>query len=364
MFEPREIEAEVPYTVEPDEYAERCQYWLAAYEASIPFRKRRERQTAPLILTGNGLSIRVNRGALWIKDGLTHYPQEKREYRFFPGGLDNPPRIILVDGSGEITLDALDWLTDQEIPLIRLSWDGRVISVVGQSGYAADPERVAWQVGTRANEDARVAFGAPLIRQKIEGTLENLAEFFPATQERDRAFATAESVLETLDGPPPATVFELIGLEGKAANAYFKVWASMPIRWKARDRDAVPEDWLTYGSRSALRAKRVPSNRRATHPVNAMLNYAYGILEIQTRIRVIADGRDPTRGIVHGDHTSGRDTFVFDLMEPGRPTAERRVLEMLREHEFAKADFAVTGKGTCRVGAKLISNQLGGSSYK
>lgn len=353
MHQARSIDAEELEAIEPDEWAERCQYWQAAHEASIPIRKRRERQTAPLILTGNGLSIRVNRGALWIKVGLTHYPLEKREYRFHPGGLDNPPRIVLVDGSGEITLDALDWLAEQDIPLIRLRWDGRVISVVGQSGYAADPEKAAWQAEARASEEARVAFGVPLIRRKIEATLENFADFFPASPERDRAAATAEGVLEALETAPPATVFDLIGLEGKAANAYFRAWATMPIRWKARDRETVPEDWLTYTSRSALRAKRVPTNRRATHPVNAMLNYTYGMLEVQTRIQTIADGYDPTRGIVHGDHVSGRDTFVFDIMEPCRPVAERRVLKMLREHEFAKADFAVTSKGICRVGPDL-----------
>jgi CRISPR-associated protein Cas1 len=104
----------------------------------------------------------------------------------------------------------------------------------------------------------------------------------------------------------------------------------------------------------------VPSNRRATHPVNAMLNYVYGMLEIRTRIQAIADGYDPTRGIVHGDHANGRDTFVFDLMEPGRPLAERRVLEILREHEFAKGDFVVTSKGTCRVYTHIAQAVLSG----
>ncbi|CAN0180416.1 unnamed protein product, partial [Chrysoparadoxa australica] len=273
------------------------------------------------------LSLRVNRGSLVIKDGLTHYPQEKKEYRLFPGQLENPPRIVLVDGSGEITLDALDWLAEQDIPLIRLKWDGRVVSVVGQTGYAADLDKAAWQTETRTNEAARVAFGVPLIRQKIKGTLDNLIELFPASEAQERAILTAEGVLEALDNEPPKTVSDLIGLEGKAANAYFRAWAAVPIRWKVRDRDAVPDDWLTYTSRSALRAKRVPSNRRATHPVNAMLNYTYGMLEIRTRIQAISDGYDPTRGIVHGDHATGRDTFVFDLMEPGRPLAERRVLE-------------------------------------
>lgn len=97
---------------------------------------------------------------------------------------------------------------------------------------------------------------------------------------------------------------------------------------------------------------------RATHPANAMLNYLYGMLEICTRLQTVADGNDATRGVVHGDHTSGRDTFVFDLMEPGRPLAERRVLDLLREHEFVTADFVVTSKGTCRVASPMIRNVI------
>lgn len=120
-----------------------------------------------------------------------------------------------------------------------------------------------------------------------------------------------------------------------------------------RSRVVGQDNGLTYTSRSALRAKRTPSNRRATHPVNAILNYAYGMLELRTHIQAIPDGYDPTRGIVHGDHASGQDTFVLDLMEPGRPVAERRVLELLGEHEFAKADFVVTSNGTCRLGREL-----------
>lgn len=122
-------------------WAERCQYWQAAHEASISIRKRRERQSAPLMLTGHGLSIRVDRGALMIKDGLTHFPQDKREHRFFKGGLDIPPRIVIVDGNGEITLDALDWLDSQDTPLIRLRWDGRIQSIMGKPRYASDPEK-------------------------------------------------------------------------------------------------------------------------------------------------------------------------------------------------------------------------------
>ncbi|KAA5805337.1 CRISPR-associated endonuclease Cas1 [Alkalicaulis satelles] len=336
-----------------DEWLERCQYWQAAHDAAMPTRKRRERQSAPLILTGHGLSIRVDRGALMIRDGLTHFPQERRAHRFFKGGLDIPPRIVIVDGSGEITLDALDWLETQDTPLIRLRWDGRIQSVTGKPQYASDPEKVARQRQTRANEAARTAFGANLIRQKIEGTLENLETCFPVSDLRGRAMACAEEALAILESSPPQTVSELIGLEGKVSRAYFRTWRTTPIRWKARDLNAVPQDWLTYQSRSALRAKKVPSNRRATHPVNAMLNYAYGMLEIRTRIAIIADGYDPTIGIVHGDMRTDRDTFVFDKMEPGRPEADRRVLKMIAEGSFSAADFTVSQMGTVKVSPEL-----------
>ncbi|MBI76057.1 MAG: CRISPR-associated endonuclease Cas1 [Oceanicaulis sp.] len=342
-----------------DDWAARCRLWQSEYEASVPKRKRRERRTHPLILTGNGISMRVDRGALLIRDGLTHYPQNVREHRFFPGGLENPQRIIMVDGNGQITLDTIDWLTEQDIALVRLRWDGRVVSVVGQRGYSADPDKVAWQVATRKDEAARVAFGVPLIRKKLEGTLANLAEFFPASRPKERAVQTAEAILGELETSPPATARELLGLEGKAAAAYFAAWSTIPIRWKDLDKYPVPEDWLTFTSRSALRAKKVPTNRRATHPVNAMLNYLYGMLEIRARIQVIADGFEPTRGVLHGDGISGRDAYVFDLMEPGRPIEEQRILSLVCNAPLSTSDFSIAPTGTCKLNPSLAKLLVG-----
>jgi hypothetical protein len=33
-----------------------------------------------------------------------------------------------LDGSGSISFDVLDWLAEQEIPLIRISWTGEVVT--------------------------------------------------------------------------------------------------------------------------------------------------------------------------------------------------------------------------------------------
>ena len=53
-----------------------------------------------------------------------------------------PPAFIVVDGSGEITIDAIDWLATQSVPLIRLRWDGCFASVVSAGGQAAASDKV------------------------------------------------------------------------------------------------------------------------------------------------------------------------------------------------------------------------------
>lgn len=57
-----------------DDWAVQSAGWLAQFDAAKPTRKRREQEKSPLILTGHGLSIRVDKGTLLIRDGNTHYP--------------------------------------------------------------------------------------------------------------------------------------------------------------------------------------------------------------------------------------------------------------------------------------------------
>jgi CRISPR/Cas system-associated endonuclease Cas1 len=50
-------------------------------------------------------------------------------------------------------------------------------------------------------------------------------------------------------------------------------------------------------------------------PANALLNYAYAILEAEARIAAPAVGLDPAIGVMHLD-ARPRNSFVCDLMEP------------------------------------------------
>jgi CRISP-associated protein Cas1 len=91
-------------------------------------RAKHERPQTPLILSGHGVSLRIDGGSLLIRNGLTHYPQKAETYRFFKGELAIPERIIMLDGTGSISFDVLAWLAEQRVSLIQINWKGEVSS--------------------------------------------------------------------------------------------------------------------------------------------------------------------------------------------------------------------------------------------
>jgi hypothetical protein len=143
-----------------------------------------------------------------------------------------------------------------------------------------------------------------------------------------------------------ASIEELRAVEGEAARAYWLAWRGLPVRFKRRDSQRIPEHWLSFGTRSSPLSR--PSPRRAVNPANALLNYVYAIVEAETRIGSIAVGLDPAIGIMHSD-LRARDSLSCDLMEAIRPQADEFVLELIRNREFRKNDFFETREGICRV---------------
>jgi CRISP-associated protein Cas1 len=341
-------------------YGDRCAFWIAESEPKFP-RRVREREATPLLLTGHGLSLRVDKGCLLVRDGNTHYPAERREWRFFNAALDIPPAFVVLDGSGNITLDAIDWLARHRVPLIRLRWDGQFASIVTSGGQAASASKVHWQQQTRDSPRARLAFATDLIRQKAQNTLATLDGFLPRSPLWDRACKNTDARARALKSTPPRTFASLLGLEGSIAADYFRVWSHLSIKWKPLKRYPIPSDWKSYRSRVALRhgirlrADGGGYNRGATHPANAMLNYAYAVLIAQTQIRLIVEGYDPTIGIMHEKKALRgiNPGFALDHMEPMRPVVDRAVLKLIDEVTFTGADFSIQHDGVCRMNPEL-----------
>jgi CRISP-associated protein Cas1 len=294
--------------------------------------------------------LRVERGALTIRDGFTHYPQKQETYRFFKGELTIPPRVIMLDGSGSISFDVLAWLSEQNVPLIRIDWQGNVQTVLANNGYAANPYRVEWQRETRADPKQRMAFCIDLITRKIDGCIKTLEKSIQRSPAWEQAIKRAYADLTRLECDSPHDVVSLRALEAGSAATYFRAWREVPLQWKGLNQRPIPENWRRIGSRTSL--FKLAGNRNAAHPINAILNYAYAMLESQVRIKGVAEGYDPTLGIMH-ESREGSSAFVFDMMEPERPKVDRSILEFVKSHKFHAADFVIRSDGVCRLNPEM-----------
>src|SRR5207302_11237141 len=112
-------------------------------------------------------------------------------------------------------------------------------------------------------------------REKIARSIEILSLYREHGTSWDRALDELAASAREISRRPPQTMDELRGVEGRVAQAYFTAWRSIPLRWKGIGRKPIPEEWHRIGPRVAPNSK---SNRNATHPVNAMLNYGYAVL--------------------------------------------------------------------------------------
>jgi CRISPR-associated endonuclease Cas1 len=303
-----------------------------------------------LILAGHGVSLRIGAGTLVVRNGFTHYPQKQEIYRFFKGDADLPPRIIMLDGSGSITFDVLTWLNQQKVPLVKVDWTGDVVTVASGESFAANRDRVAWQAETRSNRRKRMEFCNALIAKKIEGCAQTLETSLRQSFAWDRAMKRARNDLARLANDPPQTVDELRLLEAHSAVAYFRAWHATSLLWRASARHPIPDEWRRVGPR--FTRVYATGSRNASHPVNAILNYAYAVLQSQVQIKAVADGYDPMLGIMHHDR-DGAPAFVFDMMEPERPKVDRAVLGFLKSEALHPADFTLRQDGVVRLNPEL-----------
>lgn len=333
-----------------DEWAIRSEFWNSEIGNSKPKRRKRERNSTPLILCGHGVSFRIENGTLVIRDGFTHYPQQQARYRYFQGDLELPPRIVLLDGSGTLSFDVMSWLAEQGVTLTRIKWTGEV--AVAGVGFTTDPDKIAWQRSTRSDNAKRMAFASDLIARKLLASIATLEAHIPPSPAQEAAIAKARDSIDWLTRDPFAEIGLLLQLEGVCAYTYFTAWRAVELRWTALSRRPVPEAWRQFRSRSSILTGIKHKKWKASHPLNAMLNYGYAVKAAQLQVQALSDGYDPAIGIMH--HTR-RDfpAFAYDMIEPERPKVDAAILAFIAARSFAAADFVIRKDGVCRLSPQL-----------
>ncbi len=124
-----------------------------------------------------------------------------------------------------------------------------------------------------------------------------------------------------------ATVDEMRGSEGEAANLYFGAFDHL-IR--------SPDPELHWTARS----RRPPRDA-----MNALLSFLYTLLTHDCRSACEAVGLDPAVGFLHRDRP-GRPSLALDLMEELRaPLADRLALSLVNRRQLRAGDFKAQDGG-------------------
>lgn len=124
------------------------------------------------------------------------------------------------------------------------------------------------------------------------------------------------------------TIEQLRGLEGTAAQSYFETFDDLILRDK---------EHFYFTKRS----RRPPLD-----PMNALLSFAYALLQSSCASALHGVGLDPYAGFIHTDRP-GRESLSLDLMEELRPCiADRFALTLVNTGAIQNKHFDVQENGS------------------
>jgi CRISPR-associated endonuclease Cas1 len=307
---------------------------------SDPSRQPIHAKNGVLVLSGYGLRVAVERGHLVVSDGVG---RERRQGRFHRA-TGKLRRLVVLGHTGTISFEALRWLGDVGCAFVQIDGDGQVIVASGAAGR--DDPRLRRAQALAGSNGSGIALAHELLRQKLMGQ----ATVLETLLDRSDAAANVQDCAEGLASAE--TVDGLRQIEGDAAATYWGAWKGMALRWAKLDESRIPDHWKHFGTRTSPLTR---SPRLAANPANALLNYAYAILEAEARIAALTVGLDPGLGVLHAD-LNARDSLVLDLMEAVRPTVDAWIAELLATRTFRKADFFETREGNCRLMSPLAKS--------
>lgn len=226
---------------------------------------------------------------------------------------------LALHGNVDATAGLLRELLWRQVPVLWCSSSGRVTGWAVPARSPNGPGRVRQHV---LSDQGHLGLAREFVRAKIGNQATMLRrhgsapEAVTVLRQIQRRAATATSVTE------------LFGIEGDAAARYFENFATMLA-------PPLHERGLGFTTRT---------RRPARDPVNASLNFCYGLLLGDLIRAIVACGLDPHAGFLH---SSGRNkpALALDLCEEFRaPVADSVVLGAFNNGELRVSDFtAVTG---------------------
>lgn len=297
-----------------------------------------------LILSGHGISMNVDGGKLHIQDGHDFNRPNPDNYVFKPKFIDLD-NIVVYGHSGNISLDAIRWLTKQNVPLTVLNWDGRLLTSIMPLEHKSSNIRMA-QYHAYENGQ-RVDIAKKFIDAKIKNSIAVLnwlgkryPEIAKANNERMKTIDSTWALMSKAIG-----IKDVMGIEGIVAHHYWAIIATV------FDKN-LEFDGRLYG--------KTIRPMGAVDPINALFNYGYSILESQCWKALNSVGLDPHVGFMH-EMNPAKAPLVYDFQEPFRWIVDVAVISALEKKTFTKKDFIRTENYNIRIrpdGVKKLMAEL------
>ena len=298
-----------------------------------------------VIVLGPDAALRVRQGALDIEHG-----EGVERVKLRVDIDDRLPCAILFDGRGEfMTGEAIRFCARRDIVLILPDGPGRMVTIAHSALEAAEGETLR-DVGPAiiraqcAADPVQVA--REIVRAKIAADVKGLGS--RVTARDGSTIARCEGKLDVA-----RSVAELVVIEAKAASVYWRSWRDLGLI--ERKGANLPRSWLRFANRG--KGAEFLGNKHASHPISAMINYCV-VVEAGRLARALAGfGLALQIGFLHGDK-HGRNSLVWDAIEPLRAKINARVFAFIASREFVRSDFPASGVNVHRIARPIIADLL------
>lgn len=301
-----------------------------------------------LTVDGYKASLFVERGHLVIRDGFPSEGQVRETH--FPRGRCEVERIVIRAPGGTISFPAIDWCARMGIAISFVASDSTLLNCLIPEAPHDGPVKRAQAVS--AVMDDAVHLARYLLARKMDSQIHAVDRDFSCLNighASARTASTAEIQSCKASLANTKTLVDFLALEGRAAQVYWDLLVETPLPWRPWALKRIPAHWAAISPRTSGRRERV---RDATDPFNAVLNYSYTLLEVETRIACEAAGLDPDLGLLHTDDRL-RESFIYDLLEPLRSKADVWTLELLHKEKLHPAMFHELRDGIVRLDPDL-----------
>jgi len=304
-----------------------------------------------LLITGFGTSINVDKRKLIITNRL-----KDTRLEFYPHKISHDG--IIIDGhTGNITFEAMRWLSKHNINLTLLNWNGQLLANMIPEQPKSGKLRIK-QYQKYLDSTDRFEIALKIVQTKVEHSLnllEELSKFYESV-DISKVMKLAEKedlfLLDTMKNSEnqdiSKSIKQLMTYEGRIARIYHD-------NLTAIFNHLSPEfNFIGRKNKSSSR------NYNASDEINALLNYGYAILESEIRKAINGIGLDYSIGFLHEINQS-RTPLVYDVQESFRWLIDVSVLQLLEENKIKKSDFIITENYHTRLGegvAKLFIEKI------